>query len=217
MKQLIKILFLKLKFYKSRISFNIKCNINVTLGENSVLFKKVTFISSKIGDYSYIQSNSIVINSTIGKFCSIGSFVNIGLANHPTNHISTSPIFYDNTQPLPYFFSKKNTFFDSVKQTIIEDDVWIGNNVLIKSGIKVGIGSVIGAGSIVTKDIPPYSIAAGNPAKIIRMRFSKELVEKLIQSNWTSNRKNILNKLSNYFNEPNKFIEELNKLDKSDN
>ena len=154
------------------------------LGEYSVLFRDVAFLNSSLGAYSYVQSGCMVYNAEIGKFCSIASNVIIGLANHPTHMVSTSPVFYDTNQPLPKFLTDSYTFTATLPRTTIGADVWIGQGVMIKAGVTVGVGAVIGAGSIVTKDIAPYVIAVGNPCKQIRPRFAQDIAQQLIHSKW---------------------------------
>ena len=177
----------------------------------AVLFRDAALINSSLGAYSYIQSGSVVRNAEIGKFCSIASNVSIGLANHPMHMVSTSPVFYDNAQPLPKFFINSCIYAETLPRTIIGADVWIGQGVMIKAGVTIGIGAVIGAGSIVTKDIPPYTIAAGNPCKNIRLRFTEEFVTRLISTEWWRKNDSELELITNLFAEPLKLLEALEK------
>lgn len=127
----------------------------------------------------------------IGKFCSLGSNIKVLSGDHPTKkYVSTSPAFYSDGLRknglyykgyVEYFSDKKTENNFSVE---IGNDVWIGDNVILIAGIKIGNGVIIGAGSIVTKDILPYSIVVGNPAKEIRKRFSKEEIEFLEKLEW---------------------------------
>jgi len=151
--------------------------------KKSRIFRFVKILNSKVDSYSYIGSGSVIVSSKIGKFCSISNNVHIGLGLHEVNIISTSPIFFSCKNSLNYKWvkEKKNVEY---KEVIIGNDVWIGYNVIILGGKRVGNGSVIAAGSIVTKDIPPYAIVAGVPAKIIRYRFTKEIIEKLLILEW---------------------------------
>ena len=181
------------------------------LGGCSVLFRNVTLINSSLGAYSYVQSNSVICNTEVGKFCSIASNVHIGLANHPMHMVSTSPVFYDNTQPLPKFITDEVFFSEELPATKIGSDVWIGHGVIIKAGVSIGIGAIIGAGSVVTKDIAPYSIAVGNPCRIIKFRFSEDVINRLILSEWWMKSDSELKKLVNSFADP---IELLNILER---
>ena len=152
--------------YKSNFLNGVICYGNVTVGR----FTSINGPSTKI----VAQLNNI----KIGSFCSIASGVVIQEYYHKYNRVST---FYMS----PYFFnrSSKNDVF-SKGDIIIEDDVWIGSNCVILSGVTIGRGSIIGAGSIVTKSIPPYSICGGNPAKVIKSRFSTQTIELLEQLKW---------------------------------
>lgn len=197
------------KFPTSIIHNGAHLDKSSNLGRYSVLFKDVTLIKSKLGAYSYVQSSSVICNAEIGNFCSIASYVHIGLANHPMHMVSTSPVFYDNSQPLPKFMVDKAVFFEDLPKTTIGSDVWIGHGVIIKQGISIGVGAVIGAGSVVTKDIPPYSIAVGNPCKVIKTRFSEKTVERLIHSKWWIRGDAELQRLSSYFDNPLKLLDEL--------
>ena len=194
--------FCKLKHTKTTFYKNVIIDKESIFEDYTVLFKNVKIINSKIGKYTYIQENSNVFYSIIGPFCSIASNVTIGLIDHPTSYISTSPIFYDNTQPLPKFFIVNSKYIKTPKITNIGADVWIGENVKIKEGINIGNGSIIGAGSIVTKDVLPYSIVVGIPSKHIKFRFNEDLILKLNNSKWWEADEEIINKLESNFNNP---------------
>ena len=138
----------------------------------------------KIGNHTYghegikIWNYDLDENSpydlVIGNYCSIGEDVLIFLAgNHNYKNISTYP-FYCKGWNTPRDYECKSLSNGSV---IIGNDVWIGERSTIMSGVSIGDGAVIGAGSIVTKNVEPYSIVAGNPARIIKYRFSSDLIE----------------------------------------
>lgn len=139
-------------------------------------------INMKIGQYSYIGKNNTLTNVQIGKFCSIASYCAIGGGAHDLTAISTSPIFQEgrNIFGINFGYLKR----ELNKKVVIGNDVWIGEGVFINDGIIIGDGAVIGAHSVVTKNIPPYAIVAGVPAKIIRMRFNKDEIEKLEKICW---------------------------------
>jgi len=189
----------------------VKVDPTSMLGTYCVLFSNTYLSETQLGQYSYVQSDSVVLNAEIGPYCSIASSVSVGLPMHPMSMISTSPIFYDNTMPLPHFFVNATLSGIDIPKTFIGADVWIGQGVLIKSGVKIGVGSVIGAGAVVTKDIPPYSIAVGNPCRPIRARFSDEICQMLLDSRWWELDEHVLRKLSEYFHDPVLFCERLKK------
>ncbi|MFA5713889.1 MAG: CatB-related O-acetyltransferase [Bacteroidales bacterium] len=113
----------------------------------------------------------------IGNFVAIGSGVTLILNNHNIGFPSLQYRFYN------HYFGKL-PFIPQGSKIIIGNDVWIGDNAIVLPGVTVGTGAIIGAGAVVTKDIAPYSIVAGNPAKLIKMRFSQEAIERLLESKW---------------------------------
>lgn len=136
---------------------------------------------SSMGDYSYCSGFNIIVNTQIGKFCSIGSFVSICTGKHPsTVFVSTSPVFYSKSANS---FADKEYFKES-GAVHIGHDVWIGSNVVIIDDVNIGTGAIIAAGSIVTKDVPPYAIYGGVPARLIKMRFDEATIQALLASEW---------------------------------
>ncbi len=155
-----------------------------------------------VGKGTYIGSCS-----AIGKFCSISYDVKIGVASHPLNYISTSPVFYAKRRG----WVDKNNFNEQANGNVeIGNDVLISANVIIVAGVKIGNGAVIGAGAFVNTDIPPYAIAVGIPAKVIKYRFSEDEIKKLEASNWWNRSKEELMKHKEFFNNPIQLIERLN-------
>lgn len=141
-------------------------------------------VRSKMGKHSYACEYFTVASeeTTIGAYCSIANNVSIGTTHHPTNFISTHPFCY--FEPCKLDKSSKQAHFDYVKPCHIGNDVWIGKSVIIMDGITVGDGAIIGANSVVTHDVPPYSIVVGSPARIINYRFDDETIKKLLELKW---------------------------------
>lgn len=139
--------------------------------------KKYLNIEVGIGSYGYLKFPA---GTKIGNYCSIAEGVRYLAGNHPISNVSTAACFFN---PVLGFVGKD--FDIERKKLSIGNDVWIGQNVLITNGCtNIGNGSVIGAGSVVTKDVPSYSIVVGNPARILRMRFNEKIIELLEYSKW---------------------------------
>jgi acetyltransferase-like isoleucine patch superfamily enzyme len=206
---------LHLKNPTSRFNDNSFADQLSTLGKYTVLFRNVYLMNSSLGDYSYVQSNSSIYNTDVGNFCSIGSSVSIGLGDHPTHMVSTSPVFYDKAQPLPKFYLGDGTFFNNDKRTSIGADVWVGHGVLIKAGLSIGVGCIVGAGSVVTKDLPPYSISVGNPCKIIKFRFDEKKIKELLETKWWDMNEKFLKEHAENFQDVNIFINAFNAIKKN--
>lgn len=137
----------------------------------------------ELGDYSYIARNANASNVKIGKFCSIGPNFCCGLGLHPTNGISTAPMFYSTAKQNGVSFVKE-VIYEEQKQTTIGNDVFIGANVTIIDGVTIGDGAVIGAGAVVVKNIPPYAVAVGVPAEVIKYRFDEKTIRNLLKMQW---------------------------------
>lgn len=177
-------------FYKN-VHINLRARIKPKskIGKNVKIGKK-TWFKGEIGDFSYI-GEMCRLNAVIGKFCSISSNVKIVDSTHPTNFISTSPVFYSIQKQCGTTFCKESYFnemlyFDKRKEqsVYIGNDVWIGENVLLKGGIKIGDGAIIAMGAVVTKDVLPYTIVGGIPAKTIKHRFGEDFEKELVNIKW---------------------------------
>lgn len=161
-----------------------------------------------IGRYSYMGYDCEVINTDIGSFCSLASGIHIGLAEHPTSWISTSPVFQDvKNSSIKKRFAR--IAIPESKRTTIDHDVWIGTNAIIKKGINVGTGAVIASGAVVTKNVEPYAIVGGCPAKLIRYRFDKDMIEKLLSSKWWEKDDSILEQIGHFADNPEAFLSAL--------
>jgi len=170
---------------------NPSCSIGSGILAKDVQFEKHVTIESgsyigaqKIGKYTFIGMNSYVDKSTasIGRFCSIAMNARISLNNHPLDRVSTHPFTYHKKYGFVAETEKITGIND--KKTIIGNDVWIGANVTILAGVTIGDGAVLGANSLVTKDVEPYSIVNGSPAAHVRYRFDEATIQKLCQSKW---------------------------------
>ena len=154
----------------------------------------------------YIGKNTYIgYCNKIGKFTSISFDVKIGLVAHPLDYLSTSPILYSKRRGW-----LKETIYNDSQSGFVEigNDVLISANAIILAGVKIGDGAVIGAGALVNRDVPPYAIVAGVPAKIIRYRFTEEVINKLLKIKWWDlSKDNILKHQSN-FNDVQSFVDQ---------
>ena len=135
-----------------------------------------------MGKYSYIRSGDIAPNTFIGRYCSIGLNVHIGVHSHDISLLTTMPLspWTGRVEKDPHHPGVLEEGF----ATIVGNDVWIGLNVIILRGVKIGDGAVVAAGSVVTKDVPAYAVVGGIPAKIIKYRFSEEIIKELLNIKW---------------------------------
>lgn len=160
-----------------RISPDAELGDGVRLDENVVVQKQCS-----VGNWSYMRSGSRLWHgSSIGAYCSIGENVLVGTPEHPKHYLSTSPTLYQCARAKP-----ENPWpaDDVLEPAHVENDVWLGNNVIVRGGVRVGTGAIVGAGAVVTRDVEPYSIVAGVPAKVIGHRFDKPLAQALLESRW---------------------------------
>lgn len=150
---------------------------HVALGDDAMVLRSV------VGRYSYFGPRCIVADAKIGRFCSIAADVSIGTGGHPLGkNAAMHPIFYLSRPPL--WDLAQTDQFTEFAPTTIGSDVWIGTKAVIRDGVTVGHGCVIGAGAVVTKDTEPYGIYVGVPAKLTRFRFPEETREKLLALQW---------------------------------
>lgn len=172
--------------FNPRISVFAIISSNAIVDKTAYIYRGVKAKESKIGAYSYVAANTDIENAEIGKFCSIADNCRIGMSGHPLQYISTSPIFTEKRNALQQCWIEKDFFeHKSLDElVIIGNDVWIGSHVLIKGGVHIGNGACVAAGAVVVKDVPPYAIVGGVPAKVIRYRFSPEVIGKLLELEW---------------------------------
>lgn len=208
-------LFYKIKYFKK-----VTIHISSTILGNCIFEGR-----NKIGAHNYLRNVNIGLFTNIGdnnqfsfakigRFCSIGSNITLITATHPLNLVSTHHIFYKSIGHKESF-NEKDLYNDRITidnglSLDVGNDVWIGDRVIIKGGIHIKDGAVIGMGAVVTKDVPPYAIVGGNPAKIIRYRFEASIVEQLLEIEWWNWPKDKIKEKAILFLDLQKFINKEN-------
>lgn len=162
----------------------------------------------ELGDMSYVGERSRLSKVSVGKFSCIGPEVMIGLGMHPSrDFVSIHPAFFSAYKRAQTTFSQTHLYqeFDDV---VIGNDVWIGARAVILDGVAIGDGAIVAAGAVVTKDVLPYAIVGGVPARVIRYRFNEDQIKKLLELTWWNS--DLLWLRENYmlFSNINEFLED---------
>ena len=213
------------QFGKIRRKFNIVLEAPVLLYSNNPAGGEIS--AEFIGAFTYFNYNpEIRTVESIGRFCSFGQNVIAGISGHSTTALSHSQIFerkqawaepfWDYDSRWVYSNNNKNRAIEPNrdKKCVIGNDVWVGCNVVIMNNVTIGDGAIIAAGSVVTKDVPPYSIVAGVPAKVVKYRFTEAEIEKLLELKWWEYGPNVLKGLD--ITRPEYCLEQLEERIKSD-
>ena len=199
--KLIKILRKRFELNKIKVKSSLFAFIDETsiFGGYNNINRGTSIRQSKIGYATYVSVETIIGKTEIGNYCSIGARCMIGgLGHHPTKWLTTHPAFFSVRGQIGFTYALEN-LFDEIKNTFIGSDVWIGAGVIILDGVSIGSGAIIGAGAVVVSDIPPFSIVVGVPGKVIRKRFSDEVIAELLDWQWWNLDNFTLSKISGQF------------------
>ena len=177
---------------------------NSHVDKTSKIEAGTSFIQSSMDRHSFCGYDCSILNTEIGAFCSIASNVRIGGVAHPMHFVSTSPVFLSHKDSVKTKFARHD--YLPMVRTSVGHDVWIGEGAFIKAGVCIGTGAVVGMGAVVTKDVPPYAIVVGNPARVVRKRFSDEMIQSLLATAWWNKGDSELRLLGAYVNDPPEFI-----------
>lgn len=187
-----------------KVYANTRFNQDTFFEGNNVVGKNTVIGGSYIGRNTYIGNETNLSKCQIGRFCSIASCVKVIDNTHPSSvFVSTSPSFFSILKQNGQSFVKENKFEEHLRidgySLIIGNDVWIGTNAVIKGGITIGDGAIIAMGAVVTKDVPPYAIVGGVPAKVIKYRFNEAQIKKLLELQWWNKTDKWLEQHADYF------------------
>jgi phosphonate metabolism protein (transferase hexapeptide repeat family) len=155
------------------------------LGAWTAVGPRTTIAESTLGDYSYVMNDGNIIYSEIGKFCSIAAFARINPGNHPLERPALHHFTY-RSRSYQLADEDDRAFFEwrRTSKVVLGHDVWIGHGAVVLPGVNIGIGAAIGAGAVVRKDVPPFAVVAGVPAKVIRFRFDDAAQAGLLELAW---------------------------------
>jgi acetyltransferase-like isoleucine patch superfamily enzyme len=195
------------KLYNCEIDRSTGLNASTVFKGKNKIWSHTAIFNSEIGYMTYVGDNCKLPSIKIGKYCSLADHIELILGNHPTSvFVSTYPAFYLNTPFFGKVYTDKKLFEDysyadndNKWLVTIGNDVWVGKGAKIKNGVRIGDGAIIASYAVVVKDVPPYAIVGGVPAKVIRYRFEPDEIDWLLNFKWWDKDDTWIEKHAQYF------------------
>lgn len=186
------------------------CDSNTIFEGRNRITSGAVLLHSKLGLATYVGTRATLTKANIGRFTCIGPGVETIVGSHPASKfVSTHPAFFSSRRQAGFTFVERDLYPEFGERTFEEkylfeigSDVWIGHGARLMQGIRIGDGAIVGAGSLVTKDVPPYAIVAGIPARVLRYRFSPEIIQRLCTTAWWKLDLEDISGLSAHFSDP---------------
>lgn len=172
------------RFRGTQIDLGCAIDPATSIDSNCHILSGTTVLKTTIKRFSYVGRRSIVQNADIGSFCSIANDVCIGLGSHPVSLFSTSPLFYRTQNTFHVTAIDRDMEFEEYTRITIGNDVWIGARAIVMDGVEIGDGAIVAANAVVTKNVPPYAIVGGVPARVIKRRFDDDKIARLLELKW---------------------------------
>lgn len=180
-----------------------------TFGRHCRIASPIYISDSSIGDFSYVEPFCRLCSTDMGRFCSIAPFCMIGPPSHPVDHVSTHPAFFLRCEYYGYtLLDESRDDWEGVR-TRIGNDVWLGAGAFVRRGVSIADGAVIGAGAVVTSDVPPYAVVGGVPARIIRYRFDHATISRLLRLEWWNRDAHWLRQYAHLFSDVGRVLAEV--------
>lgn len=200
--------------FNPRVSLLAIVSANSRLDKTTYIYRGVKVKLADIGAHTYIAANTEIENAEIGKFCSIADHCRIGMSGHSLECISTSPIFTQKMNALQECWIEKDVVEHKSEEerVYLGNDVWVGSHALINGGVHIGDGACVAAGAVVVKDVPPYAIVGGVPAKVFKYRFTSEIIDKLLEIKWWDVKEEVLKGKIECFQTPTITMDLLNEI-----
>lgn len=184
-----------------------------TFTETCFLRRGSRLLNAHLGNYVRIGINVTVAHTHVGNFSAIGQDTLIGPGQHPTNYLTAHSIFYKKGS---WGFHEQDwleeiPFVENAPVTI-GNDVWVGRKCIIMDGVTIHDGAIVAAGAVVTKDVPPYAIVGGVPAKVLKYRFPQEVIDRLLEIKWWNLPDEEITRVKDLFHIPNPTLEDINRF-----